>query len=170
MDITELILHQHDEQRRAFALLDDVPRDDSATLGAIWSRLQVLLEGHAEAEERFFYPRLLKLGTGGGGADSAASETEDAIKDHNELRDAIRAVAQHEPGSDGWWENVLKAREANSDHMAEEEREDLADFRRHADLQTRHDIAVEFIRFESEHASGLDPRDKDPQEYVEANS
>jgi len=169
MDITELILQQHDEQRRAFALLDDVPRDDAATLGAIWSRLEVLLEVHAEAEERFFYPRLLKLGEGGGGAESASSETQDAIKDHNEIRDAIRQVAAHSPASEKWWQGVLEAREANSDHMGEEEREDLADFRRHADLQTRHEIAVEFIRFESEHASGIRPTNDDPQEYVDRN-
>ncbi len=113
MDITELILHQHHDQRRAFALLDDVSHEDAATLGTVWSRLKVLLEVHAEAEEKFFYPRLLKLGTGGGGADSAASGTEDAIKDHNEIRQAVREVAQHPAGSDDWWAGVLKAREAN---------------------------------------------------------
>src|SRR5947209_317643 len=169
MDITDIILEQHHEQRRAFALLDDVPRDDVKALDAIWSRLAVLLEVHAEAEERFFYPRLLKLGTGGGSAESASSETEDAIKDHNEIRDAIREAAKHAPGSDEWWHAVLEARESNSDHMAEEEREDLADFRHHADLQTRHEVAVAFLTFENEHASGITPRDKDPQEYVDEN-
>ena len=64
MDITELILEQHHEQRRMFALLDELPRDDPAALGAVWGRLEVLLEVHAEAEERYFYPRLLKLGKG----------------------------------------------------------------------------------------------------------
>ncbi len=170
MDITELILHQHHEQRRAFALLDDVSREDATTLGAVWSRLEVLLEVHAEAEEKFFYPRLLKLGTGGGGADGAASETEDAVKDHNEIRQAVREVAQHPAGSKDWWAGVRNAREANSDHMAEEEREDLADFRRHADLQTRHDIAVQFIAYESEHAAGIAPKDKDPLSYVKDHS
>jgi hypothetical protein len=170
MDIAELILQQHDEQRRAFALLDDVPRDDATALGAIWSRLAVLLEVHAEAEEKFFYPRLLKIGTGGGTADSASSETEDAIKDHNEIREAIREVARHEAGTDGWWEGVTKARESNSDHMAEEEREDLADFRVHADLQTRHAVALEFITYEAQHAAGIQPVDEDPEEYVAENS
>lgn len=32
---------------------------------------------------------------------------------------------------------MIDARIVNSDHMAEEEREDLADFRQHADLQAR---------------------------------
>ena len=63
MDITEVILHQHDEQRRMFAMLDEV-RDDTETAAAIWDRLAIFLETHAEAEERFFYPHLLKKGTG----------------------------------------------------------------------------------------------------------
>ena len=66
---------------------------------------------------------------------------------------------------------VRDADEANSDHMAEEEREDLVDFRRHADLQTRHEIAVQFIVYENQHASrGITPRDQDPEEYVAENS
>ena len=170
MDITELILTQHHEQRRTFALLDELA-DDPAGLAVVWERLTILLEVHAEAEEKFFYPRLLKIGTGGGDADSAASETEDAIKDHNEIRDAIAEAAKHEVGSDAWWTAVRDADEANSDHMAEEEREDLVDFRRHADLQTRHDIAVQFIVYENQHASrGIIPRDEDPEEYVAESS
>ena len=97
MDITELILTQHHEQRRTFALLDELA-DDPAGLAAVWERLTILLEVHAEAEEKFFYPRLLEVGTGGGDAESAASETKDAIKDHNEIRDAIAEAARHEVG------------------------------------------------------------------------
>ncbi len=166
MDITELILFQHHEQRRTFALLDEIPRDDVAALTAIWGRLEVLLEVHAEAEERFFYPRLLELGRGAADADGVSEEVEDAVKDHNEIRDAVRQVAGHEAGSDAWWQAVIDARVANSDHMAEEERQDLADFRRHADLQTRHEIAVRFIAYESQHAYGIEPVDKDPEGYV----
>jgi hypothetical protein len=170
VDITEMILQQHHEQRRTFALLDELA-DDTAGLAAVWERLTILLEVHAEAEEKFFYPRLLKVGTGGGDADSAADETEDAIKDHNEIRDAIAEAGKHEVGSDEWWKAVRDADEANSDHMAEEEREDLVDFRRHADLQTRHEIAVQFIVYENQHAArGITPKDKDPEQYVERNS
>jgi hypothetical protein len=171
VDITEVILHQHMEQRRMFALLDEVDREDSRTLAAIWRRLEIFLETHAEGEERFFYPHLLKLGTGEADADSAQDEVEDAVKDHNEIRAGLREAAQHEVGSKKWWEAVGKARLENDDHMAEEERQDLADFRLHAPLQLRHDIAVEFLRFESEKAAeGITPRDKDPETYVEQHS
>src|SRR3954452_4827881 len=102
MDITEVILEQHHEQRRHLALLDEMPRDDRTGLAAIWGRLEGLLEVHAEAEERVFYPRLLALGKGNpeGVVDD---EFEYAIKDHNEIRDGIRAARGHEAGSKEWW-------------------------------------------------------------------
>jgi len=52
--------------------------------------------------------------------------------------------------------------------MAEEEREDLADFRQHVDLQTRHDIAVRFVSFQAQHPQGVPIELKDPKQYVEA--
>jgi hypothetical protein len=173
VDITEIILSQHHDQRRAFAQLDEIDPADTAALAAVWNRLQVLLEVHAEAEERFFYPVLLKHGKGPGGAsgddEGPDDEVEDAIKDHNEIRDAVRAAEGHEVGSADWWEAVRSAREANDDHMGEEERDDLPDFRRTVDLQTRHDIAVRFLQFEGEHSSGIRAVDKDPGQYVAEN-
>jgi hypothetical protein len=169
VDITEVILEQHHEQRRTFAFLDELPRDDTEALAAVWARLEVLLEVHAEAEERFFYPRLLKLGKGNPDGD-VDDEVEDAVKDHNEIRDAVRATRDFEVGTDDWWTAVWEARKANDDHMGEEEREDLLDFRHHADLQTRHDIAVQFLTFEAKHYAGVPLRDKDPGEYIQRNS
>lgn len=171
MDITDVILHQHGEQRRMFAMLDEFDRNDTKTLEAVWKRLEILLETHAEAEEKYFYPPLLAIGKGAADAKDADEEVEDAIKDHNDIRDAIRKVGKCKAGTEAWWKAVVECRIANSDHMAEEERQDLADFRQHSDLQTRHDIAVTFLRFESEKAAqGVPPKDKDPEEYVKDNS
>jgi hypothetical protein len=168
MDITEVILHQHGEQRRMFAMLEEWPREDTAGLDALWKRLEILLEVHAEAEEQFFYPELIRRGQGAGDADSVEEEVTDAVKDHNEIRDAVRKVSREKTGTDGWWEAVTEANVANSDHMAEEERQDLTDFREHTRLDKRHDIAVQFLRFEAEHwATGVPPQDKDPEQYVE---
>ena len=128
------------------------------------------METHAAAEEAFFYPRLLHTGSGAADADGVDEEVKDAVKDHNEIRAAIDKVSKYEPGTDTWWAAVTECRTANSDHMAEEERQDLADFRRHNDLQTRHAIAVEFVRFESLRAAeGAAPIDKDPEIFVEKN-
>jgi hypothetical protein len=164
MDITDLILSQHHEQRRAFAVLDHIARDAADQLGALWSRLEVQLEVHADAEEKFFYPRLLAIGHSGG--ESVDGEVKDAIKDHNEIRDGIRNARRHKPGTDEWWAAVAETRRANGDHMAEEERDDLPDFCRRADLQTRHEIALEFIAYESRHFAGVALQNRDPDAYV----
>jgi len=168
VDITEVIAHQHDEQRRMFAMLEEWPRDDHEGLAAVWTRLAILLETHAEAEEQFFYPELLRLGTGGADAESVDEEVEDAVKDHNELRAAIRKVARCKTGSAAWWTGVIDANVHNSDHMGEEERQDLADFRQRASLELRHEIAVQFLRYEAQRwADGITPKDKDPERYVD---
>jgi Hemerythrin HHE cation binding domain len=168
MDITQLILDDHQEQRRLFSILEQLNRTDTKSLATMWKRLAAFLEVHAEAEEQIFYPALLRLGQGASGKPTAADETEDAIKDHNEIRDAILKTRDHQPGSKGWHQAVLECRIANDNHIAEEERQDLTDFRRHASLDLRHEIAMKFVRYEAlKAATGVLPIDKDPEEYVE---
>lgn len=167
MDITQLILDDHAEQRRLFAILEQLPRDDIRSLTAVWQRLGVFLDLHAETEEEVFYPALLRLGKGGQGDTGPKAETLDAIHDHNDIRDAVADVANHAVGSDGWYDAVARANKANGDHMAEEEREGLTDFRRHASLQERHDLGVAFAAFEASHVTGVKPEDKDPEEYID---
>ncbi len=169
MDITQLILDDHHEQRRLFAVLDQIDDADTDSLSLVWKRLAAFLETHAEAEEQLFYPALLKRGQGAGDKPTAAAETQDAIKDHNEIRDAVAEVGKHRVGSAPWRKAVAAADEANGDHMAEEEREGLADFRRHADLKLRHELAVRFAAFEARHVTGVTPVDKDPETYIAAN-
>lgn len=166
MDITQLILDDHHEQRRLFALLDEIERDDLDKLRIAWQRVATFLEVHAEAEEEIFYPQLLHVGKGATDKKSADDETIDAIRDHNDIRDAIRKAEGKQVGSDTWFDAVAKARKANSDHMAEEERGALADFRRHASLDERHRLGVEFATFESAHVTGVSSEDKRPQQYV----
>ena len=167
MDITQLILDDHHEQRRLFAMLEQIDRTDTRSLGSVWKRLATFLEVHAETEERVFYPELLRVGRAQGKTDQVEDETLDAIKDHNEIRDAVAAVAKEQVGSGAWFNAVKSANKANSDHMAEEEREGLTDFRRQASLALRHELAVRFIAFEVANVNGVTPVDKDPKEWVE---
>ena len=168
MDITQLILDDHHEQRRQFAMLEQVDPRDTDTLRALWGRLSAFLEVHAAAEEAIFYPELLRAGTSARRTGQVEEETVDAIHDHNEIRDAVAAAAAHPVGSDEWFAAVTAANEANSDHMAEEEREGLTDFRHLASLQRRHDLALAFAAYEARHVTGVTPVDKDPEGYVQA--
>lgn len=166
MDITQLIIDDHHEHRRLFALIDQLTAAEPEALRAVWGRLHALLDTHAEAEERFFYPAVLKIGSGAADADSADDETKDAIKDHNEIRDAAAAVAKEELCSKKWFAAVAKANEANGDHMAEEERQALADFRRHGDAALSRRLAIDFATFTSANLTGVAPVDKDPGDYI----
>ena len=161
-----LILADHNWFRDQFAKLDELQAQappDPAALARLWRPLAAKLDVHAYIEEKIFYPQLLKRG-----ANDPEGETLDAIGDHNAIRDAVREASAAVVGSDGWWAAVGRAREANDDHMAEEEREGLTDFRRLAGLQQRHDLAVAFAAYEARNFAGVQPVDKDPAAYVQA--
>src|SRR6201996_4274024 len=166
VDITELILDDHHEQRRLFAILEQIDRADTGSLSAVWGRLAAFLEVHAAAEEAIFYPALLQVGIAARRRTGVEDETLDAIGDHNQIRDAVAEAAGHVVGSDAWYAAVAGANLANGDHMAEEEREGLTDFRRLAGLRQRHDLAVAFAAFEARNITGVEPVDKDPAAYV----
>ncbi|MEO5587106.1 MAG: hemerythrin domain-containing protein [Novosphingobium sp.] len=169
MDITQLILDDHAEQRRLFAIIEQIDPTDLRNLAAVWKRLSTFLEVHAETEEKLFYPALLTVGRREGETETVEHETKHAIKDHNKIRDAVSAVTRETVGSEEWFAAVAKANLENGDHMAEEEREGLTSFRRFAPVELRHKLGVEFIAFEANHVTGVVARDKDPAEYVEQN-
>jgi len=164
-DITELILDDHEWFRRRFAELDELRASeaDPTTLRGLWRPLADLLDVHAEAEERIFYPQLLRKGE-----NDPQEETLDAIGDHNDIRDGVRAADRHPVGSAGWWEGVDAARAANDEHMGEEENEGLPDFRLHAHSRLRESLGTQFTEFKERHKGtrGLEIVDKDPQAYV----
>ena len=123
-----LILNDHDWFREQFAKLDELQAQSPVNQHAlmrVWRPLADKLDVHALIEEKIFYPQLLKRG-----GDDAEGETLDAIGDHNDIRDGVRDANAAAPATDEWWAAVGRTRLANDDHMAEEEREGLADFRR----------------------------------------
>ena len=164
-DITSLIMDDHEWLRRAFARLDDA--SSPVELAAVWDPLARRLDTHAEAEETVFYPYLLKRG-----GQDAPDETDDAIRDHNKIRDAVAEAARHQIGSTEWAAAVAKARSENSEHLAEEEDEVLPDFRKHADQPVRTELAQRWLAFYAEHphGEGIDPSDRDPDRYLAENS
>jgi hemerythrin HHE cation binding domain-containing protein len=164
-DITDLILDQHAWFREQFARLDDAAASsDVDALRALWEPLATKLDLHAAAEEEIFYPQLLRRGT-----QDPREETLDAIGDHNEIRDGVRAAEAATIGTSDWWAAVQQTREANDEHMAEEEREGIADFRRNSAIGLREALGRQFARFFERHETteAVNVSDKDPQRYVE---
>jgi hypothetical protein len=172
-DIIDLIYADHDWIRRQFFRLDDAKSDDD--LAAIWKVLSTRLDAHADAEEAVFYPALLKHG----GHDHPSNpegdpedETEDAITDHNAIRDAVRRSRRHKLGSTEWFEAVIDARRENGKHLDEEEREAMPDFIKSASFELRNELALQWMRFYAERdaTTGVDNRDKDATEYIDQHS
>lgn len=167
-DVTDVILRDHRWFRDQFVALYDLhPGDgeepDVDALSRIWDPLAARLDVHAIAEERIFYPELLDKG------EDPEDETVDAIGDHNEIRDGVHDAGRHPVGAQAWWDAVGATREANDEHMAEEEREGIANFRVHAPASLRRSLGIALQTFLDEHptASGLDTSDQDPDDYVE---
>ena len=172
-DIIDLVYADHDWFRRQFFLLDDAKSD--AELAAIWDALGDRLDVHAEAEEAVFYPALLKHGGSedrGNPEGDPEDETEDAITDHNAIRDAVRASRKLKPGTQEWFDAVIKARTENGEHLDEEEREAMPDFIKSASLELRHELGMRWLQFYADHDStrGIDNSDKDADAYIDQNT
>jgi hypothetical protein len=167
-DITMLILADHEWFREQFARLDNLQARTSVrkdALEKVWRPLADKLDVHAYIEEKIFYPQLLTRGV-----DDPEGETLDAIGDHNDIRDGVRDANAAAIGTDEWWTAVGRAREANDEHMGEEEREGLSDFRRHAPIGLREALGQQYREFTAQHPTtkGLQIVDRDPQAYVNA--
>jgi hypothetical protein len=166
-DITMLILNDHAWFREQFARLDYLQARESAgrdALERMWRPLADKLDVHAYIEEKIFYPQLLQRGV-----DDPEGETLDAIGDHNDIRGGVRDANAAAVGSDEWWAAVGRARQANDEHMGEEEREGLSDFRRHAPIGLREALGAQYGEFMAAHPTtkGLVIADRDPQAYVD---
>lgn len=161
LDITVLIEREHEGFRRQFDTLEGL--SDSRELEEAWTALVDLLEIHASAEESILYPNLVRA------AQQGAEEAEHAVRDHNEIRDSVRAVQEHAVGSDAWWEAVRAAWEVNEDHLREEERDVLPPFRDSVDRAGREELGERWLAFHDEHkgARELTGDDIDPRTVVE---
>jgi Hemerythrin HHE cation binding domain len=164
LDITSLILDDHEWFRRQFAALDDARGPHE--LAKIWEPLATRLDTHAQAEETVFYPALLKKG------EDAEDEAEDAIRDHNKIKEAVADARRHEVGSAEWFAAVGRARAENTEHLGEEEDEGLPDFRKHAGWELRTRLGELWLEFYAQHPDGKGIRtgDVDPDRYLEENS
>jgi hypothetical protein len=161
LDITGLVLAEHDRFRRQFSEVM-ASRDDLDQATKLWKELDDELEVHASAEEELLYPRLLAVG------DDDRSETDDAIRDHNDIRDTAREADQHEPGSEQWWDALQKCQDATSHHLDEEERDVLPELRERLSDDERSELGEQWLAFHERHeaAQGLSGEDKDPEQYI----
>ena len=166
-DITALILADHDWFREQFAKLDDLQAQESV------SRAALDRDGARSPTSSTCTPISKRKSSTRNcstrGTDNPEGETLDAIGDHNDIRDGVREAHAERVGTDRWWAAVGRTRVANDDHMSEEEREGLSDFRRNAPVGLREALGQQYSEFMAAHPTteGLSIVDRDPQRYVD---
>lgn len=157
-DVVELILEDHEEFRRRFAHVRALT--DPTQIRERWGPLRALLEVHADAEEAVVYPALGRSG------DEGAEETQDAVHEHNEIRDAIGETEEHEPGTELFLLALRQVEAANDHHMAEEEQEFLPAFKEQFDAKVRDKLGSRFIEFKRDHEAQAAVTHRDPERYL----
>ncbi|MCA9639172.1 MAG: hemerythrin domain-containing protein [Polyangiaceae bacterium] len=115
MTIFERLRADHDVQRTLMKLVVKT-HGDSRGRRELFERLKKAMETHAEAEERAFYATLLST-------DMGREHAAHSVKEHEEIRDKLEELANHDMSSSGWVAKAKVLCELNEHHMAEEEHE-----------------------------------------------
>ena len=115
-------------------------------LAAVWEVLATRLDTNADAEETVFYAALLKKGKAG----DPEGETEDAIDDHNKIRDAVAEARKYRVGSKVWFDAARPGQDENGERLDEEEREAIPDFIKSATPELRYQLVMQWLLFYAE--------------------
>jgi hemerythrin-like domain-containing protein len=116
VDITDLIMIDHQRQRSFFVLLDVTDREDTRALAAIWRTLAISLEVHAQIEEEIFYPAV-----------KAALKDKvlvpEAAVEHASVKDLIAQLDDVQPDGETYDAKVKVLSEYVKHHVKEEQNE-----------------------------------------------
>jgi hypothetical protein len=156
-EIIELILSDHERILRLQTALSDVARyyrhtGSAWALASIWDRLAALIEIHTEAEEEICY--LAMFGTSAPGLE----QMQEAIADHDDIREAFGEARLQPVGSAGWWRAVKAALSTWIEQIDREEQGVLADFARRAGRAQREKLARQWSAFTTARHRELSPQ------------
>jgi len=135
-DIIDLVLEDHHTVEGLFDKLQ-------AATGAVeqadlFAEVREALERHASAEEEVLYPRVRKDGPDG------KAEAKDANEEHEEIRQSLHEVAEHEAGTELFTLAVAQLVATTKHHVGVEEAELLPDFRSHSETSERETLGRSF--------------------------
>jgi len=134
-DVIDLILHDH---RLFESLLRDL-RDSSADRDSVRQAFATLHVAHAEAEEKYVYPKLRRKDAIG------EHEAEHGQEEHAEGHEALLAVLELDsPDADGFDDAVENLATAVNHHLTEEELTILNPAREEVGPQVRAELGEQF--------------------------
>ena len=113
MNIFETLRQDHDIQRDLLKKLIDTS-GDSKNRDSLFNSLKKELEVHADAEERFFYKKLISW-------DRTQDKARHGIAEHHEIDELIAELEKTEYSSPSWLVTAKKLKEKVEHHLDEEE-------------------------------------------------
>lgn len=153
-DIIDLVIEDHHTVERLFDKLQAATEANEQA--ALFAQVKEALERHASAEEAILYPRVR---TGPGAAEDHATlvaahpdedvaegqaEVKDAIEEHDEIRQSLHEVDEHEAGTELFTLAVAQLVATTKHHVGVEETELLPDFRANSEASEREALGARF--------------------------
>jgi hemerythrin superfamily protein len=135
-DIIDLVLHDHHAVAALFDKLQAATAADDQS--ALFAQVRDALERHASAEEKVLYPRVHKEVPDG------REESKDAIEEHDQIREALKEVAEHDAGTPLFGLAVDQLVATTKHHVGVEEAELLPDFHQNSDAGEREELGRHF--------------------------
>lgn len=135
-DIIELVLKDHRAVEQLFTELQAAK--GSGEQARLFALVKAALESHAAAEEDVLYPRVRK------DVPEGKEEVKDAIDEHDEIRESIAEVEEHEAGTELFALAVDQLVATTKHHVGVEEAELLPDFAGNSDPEERDALGVRF--------------------------
>jgi len=135
-DIIDLVLEDHHAVERLFDKLQAAT--DASEQAVLFAQVKEALERHASAEETVLYPRVRKEGAEG------KAEVKDANEEHDEIRQSLHEVDEHEVGTELFTLAVAQLVATTKHHVGVEEAELLPDFRTNSEASERETLGSRF--------------------------
>lgn len=115
MKIFEALRQDHEKQRLLLKILAETS-GDTAARREYYQDLKAQIKGHAVAEERHFYSKLIDK-------DAQPDLPRHAIAEHHEIDEILEKLDQTDMSSPAWLRYLKNLQEKVEHHLAEEEQE-----------------------------------------------
>ncbi|HKP95582.1 MAG TPA: hemerythrin domain-containing protein [Fibrobacteria bacterium] len=145
MDVYKLLHEDHIKVKSLFKELEDTTERAVKTREHLFANLKMELTLHAEAEERFFYPRLEP-------PKETHELTLEALEEHKVVKTLLAELDEDDKGTEEWAAKLTVLRE-NVEHHVKEEEEEL--FRKAKAVLSREDaesIGEEIEEYKEEYS------------------
>jgi hemerythrin superfamily protein len=143
-DIIDLVLQDHHAVEELFGRLQAATGADAEA--ELFEQVKKDLECHAWAEEKVLYPRVRK------DAPEGKEEVKDALEEHDQIRQALKEVEEHEAGTELTLA-VAQLVTTTKHHVGVEEAELLPDFRNNSEASERESLGRAFEEAETKTAA-----------------